>query len=215
MLLEQEFELPLEALLNWLAKENKAGDLGLDLPSAPTIGEPIVLRGIIDRVDEKVTAAAAQFRQAAIIDYKTGKIPTAKDVSGLNDLQILLYTVALESGAVLKAPEGTWLVSEGFYYGITKDLKGAPKTKHLSCGDPDGRALLADGALALAHLAMDAADHDQEFALIPAERAGEGEKNLPCRYCDFRGVCRVEERIPEGPTALKLDKMVNRKDGAW
>ncbi len=215
VLLEQEFELPLDSLLEWLGKENSAGDLGLDLPSAPTAGEPIVLRGVIDRVDEKVTAADPQLRQAAIIDYKTGKIPTAKDVSGLNDLQILLYTVALESGAMLKAAAATWLVSEGFYYGITKGLTGAPKTKHLICGDPEGRALLADGALALAHLAMDAADHDQEFTLIPAERSGEGEKNLPCRYCDFRGVCRLEDRELPGPTELKLDKMVNRKDGAW
>ena len=215
-LLEQKFELPLSDLLQWLRKENLKGDLDLEIPALPSRSEPIVLRGAIDRVDEKVTDADPQFKQAAIIDYKTGKVPSAKDVTDLKDLQILLYTVALESGSVNGTASTDWLVREGFYYGISPDLTGAPKKKHLSCGDADGRALLANGALALAELSISAADENQGFDLIPDEIKGEGETTLPCRYCDFRGVCRLEERddVP-GHTALKIDKMVNRKDGAW
>ena len=35
---------------------------------------------------------------------------------------------------------------------------------------------------------------------------------LPCEYCEFRGVCRLEERDFHPATARKLDKLVNSKD---
>ncbi len=213
VLLEKSFELPLSDLLSWLKKENQTGDFGLNIPDEPVGVDPIVLRGTIDRVDEKVTDPHPNYKQAAIIDYKTGKLPSAKDISELKDLQILLYTVALESDSL--GHSATWMVSEGFYYGVSSDLTGAPKKKHLLCGNPEGRELLAEGALELAKLAISAADADQCFSLIPDEIDGEGEKYLPCRYCDFRGVCRIEERNLPVQTTLKLDKMVNRKDGAW
>jgi PD-(D/E)XK nuclease superfamily len=216
VLLEQSFVLPLADVLSWLEKQNKAGDLGLEIPEVPTMTDPVVLRGAIDRVDEKVTDLDPQRKVAAIVDYKTGKLPSNKDVLELKDLQILLYAVALEAGAVPGAPEGTWLTAEGFYYEISETQAGPPKKPHLPCGDSTGRALLAEGALALVQMAMGAADPDQEFPLIPEEMAGEGEKSLPCRYCAFRGVCRLEERLSGNEaTALKVDKMVNRKEGAW
>jgi RecB family exonuclease len=215
VLLEKHFQLALADLLAWLHQERKAANLDLDIPKAPETDEPIVLRGIIDRVDEKVTDADPGRRLAAIIDYKTGKLPSAKDVQQFKDLQILLYAVALEMGAVEDSDSHSWLTSEGFYYEISEASSGPPKKIHLPCGDAAGRGILVDGALELAKMALAAADEDQAFGLIPSELAQEGEKELPCRYCEFRGVCRLEDRkIPE-PTVLKVDKMVNRKEGAW
>ncbi len=215
VLLEEGFELTLADLLVWLHKENEAGSLDLDMPEIPAKSDPIILRGVIDRVDQMITDSDSSRRPAAIIDYKTGKPPSVKDVVELKDLQILLYAVALEVGAVDHSPNNSWHTVEGFYYGIDEAGSGPPKNPHLMCGDAEGRSLLVEGALALARLALAAADPDQEFGLIPRELAGEGEKELPCRYCELRGVCRLEEReIPE-PTALKVDKMVNRREGSW
>ena len=215
VLLEKHFELTLKDLLVWLDKQSKAGNLNLDIPEAPATKDPIVLRGAIDRVDEKITDLDPSRRLAAIIDYKTGKLPTPKDVSELKELQILLYAVALEMGVVKDAGADPWITGEGFYYEIREASAGLSKTPHLPEADAGSRNLLIEGALALAQLAISAADPDQEFGLIPAEMQGEGEKELPCRYCDFRGVCRLEDRkLPEA-TKLKVDKMVNRKEGAW
>ncbi len=130
-------------------------------------------------------------------------------------MQILLYAVALEMGVVKDAGADPWITGEGFYYEIREASAGLSNKSHLPEADASGRNLLIEGALALAQLAISAADPDQEFGLIPTEMQGEGEKELPCRYCDFRGVCRLEDRkLPEA-TKLKVDKMVNRKEGAW
>lgn len=215
VLLEKKFKLPLTEILAWLQKESDEGSLDLDIPKAPATGEPIVLRGAIDRVDEKVTDPDSSRRLAAIIDYKTGKLPRFKDVEELKDLQILLYAVALEVGAVEDAKGGDWLTGEGFYYEISEESSGLPKIPHLPCSGGEGRGLLIEGALALANLALEAADLNQEFGLIPQELDGEGEKELPCRYCEFRGVCRLEDRDIKVASKLKVYKMVNRKEGAW
>ncbi len=215
VLLEKHFELSLDDLLKWLISENNEGSLGLEIPIAPKTDEPIVLRGAIDRVDEDVTDLDSTRRLAAIIDYKTGSLPKPKDVTELKDLQILLYAVALEVGAVKDSGPMDWLTGEGFYYEVGEASSGLPKTPHLPSRDADGRSILIEGALALVNLAIAAADPDQEFGLIPEEIKGEGENELPCRYCEFRGVCRLEDRTTPEPTALKVDKLVNRKEGAW
>ncbi len=215
VLLEKKFKLTLDDLLAWLDKQSKAGNLDLDIPEAPATKDPIVLRGAIDRVDEKITDLDSSRRLAAIIDYKTGKLPTPKDVSELKELQILLYAVALEMGVVQDSGKDPWRTGEGFYYEIGEASAGLSKKSHLPEADASGRNLLIEGALALAQLAISAADPNQEFSLIPDEMCGEGEKELPCRYCDFRGVCRLEDRKLHEATELKVDKMVNRKEGAW
>ena len=48
--------------------------------------------------------------------------------------------------------------------------------------------------------------------MIPKEIAGEGETRLPCEFCEFRGVCRLEERNLPPATDIKLDRLVNSKD---
>ena len=215
VLLEKKFQLKLTDLLAWLEKESTAGNLNLVIPEAPASGPPILLRGAIDRVDEKVTDLDSSRRLAAIIDYKTGKLPHPKDIIELKDLQILLYAVALEMGGVQEDAPAKWVTGEGFYYEIGEAQSGLAKNPHLPDAQDGGRGILIEGALELASLALGAADPKQEFGLIPMEIAGEGEKDLPCRYCEFRGVCRLEDRELPEPTALKVDKMVNRKEGAW
>ncbi len=216
VLLEKGFELPLADVLVWLEKENQAGEMGLDIPSQSSSSEPVILRGTIDRVDEQVSLLDPQRRQGAILDYKTGKMPTAKAVQELRDLQIILYAIAVEVGAVPAEGNQPWVVTEGSYYEIQESRAGIPGKNHLSCQGPEGRELLARGGLALVQMALSASNPDQEFGLIPQEIAGEGELLLPCRYCEFLGVCRLEERVSGyEATALKVDKMVNRKEGSW
>jgi hypothetical protein len=71
---------------------------------------------------------------------------------------------------------------------------------------------LLQGAASLVDLAVRAGDPDGRYPLIPRELSGEGEPRLPCEYCEFRGVCRLEERDLPPATQRKLDKLVNHKD---
>jgi len=215
VLLEKKFKLGLEDLLQWLHRKNSEENLGMEIPELPEREHPVVIRGAIDRVDEKVSDLDKSRRLATIIDYKTGRLPRAKDVLELKDLQILLYAIALESGVVTDSGAGDWLTDEGFYYEIGESGSGRPKKPHLPAGDAEGRETLYLGALELARMAIAASDTKQEFHLIPRELTGEGESDLPCRYCEFRGVCRLEERDWPESTTLKISKMVNRKEGAW
>lgn len=209
VLLECEFQLSVAELLGWL----RQGGFEVKVPENEPGDESTVLRGTIDRVDELVSASGGATRLAAIVDYKTGSLPSPKKVTDLEDLQIILYALALEAGAVDGSAPAERRVEEGFYYGISPAAAGPPAKLHLPEQD---RSLLAAGGLELVRLARLAADPEQDFSLIPAELDGEGGSALPCRYCDFRGVCRLEERpgLP-APTALKLDHLVNRKEGAW
>ncbi len=209
VLLENEFQLSVTDLLDWLRR----GDFEVKVPENEPGDESTILRGTIDRVDELVTETGEGPRLAAIIDYKTGTLPSPKKVADLEDLQILLYALALEAGAVDDSAAGARRVDEGFYYGISPSAAGPPAKLHLPQQD---RSLLAAGGLELVRLARLATNPDQDFSLIPAELNGEGESSLPCRFCDFRGVCRVEDRVGlPAPTAMKLDNLVNRKEGAW
>ncbi len=54
----------------------------------------IRLRGRIDRVDEIVTADGAAL---LAVDYKSGRMPTGKDIVAGRDLQLALYAKALEA----------------------------------------------------------------------------------------------------------------------
>ena len=202
--LEEQFEMPLGDLAGWVKKEAAALDWDPDLPEMPGYAADIVLRGTIDRIDRRQGGTGG----LCVIDYKTGKIPSAKKVQALDEMQVLLYAAAVEVGGV--AVSGS--VVEGFYYAVNEEKPGGPKKAHLDCAEGEGRLLLLRGASSLVELAVSAADPAGRFPLIPREVKGEGEATLPCEFCEFRGACRLEERDLPPATDRKLDKLVNHKD---
>ncbi len=205
--LEQEFELPLPDLRDWTLAEAVTLDFATELPPLPAHAEQIILRGTVDRVDLHQDGTGA----VAVIDYKTGAVPSSGMVSDLEELQILLYAAAAELGR-LDLPGDKHLVREAFYYAVNRKKPGPPKKPHLDGESGAGRLLLVRGAARLIELATSAADPDGAFPVLPREMAGTAPTRLPCGYCDFRGVCRVEELRVPAKTERKLDKMVNRKD---
>ncbi|MCB1182362.1 PD-(D/E)XK nuclease family protein, partial [bacterium] len=201
--LEAPFELPLAELRRWT--DALAAATGEEpAPDLPDRGEPILLRGVVDRID-----AHRETGELAVLDYKTGALPTGRAVERLDELQIILYAAAVECGAVAAVAGGP--VATGAYYGVHADGQGPPPRPHLPA-DEAGRRLLARGGAELVRLALGAADPDGAFPLLPREWAGQGPAALPCATCDFRGVCRIEELVVPAATARKLDKLVNRKD---
>jgi RecB family exonuclease len=57
-------------------------------------GTPIRIRGRIDRVDLLKDSADTDTPRALVIDYKTGKVPTATDVKSGKDMQLQVYMLA-------------------------------------------------------------------------------------------------------------------------
>jgi len=201
---EEQFEMPLDDLASWVAREASAFDWDPELPDLSGHAADIVLRGTVDRIDRRQDGTGA----LCVIDYKTGKPPSVNKVQALDEMQVLLYAAAVEAGGM----PTTGSVAEGFYYPVNEEKPGRPGKVHLDCADGDGRLLLLQGAARLVELAVSAGDPAGLFPLIPREIAGEGESHLPCEYCEFRGVCRLEEREMPPAAERKLDKLVNRKD---
>ncbi len=205
--LEKGFELALPQLRDWVLANCEGMDPAVSIPELPSHAEEIVLRGTVDRVDLHQDGTGA----VAVIDYKTGAVPSPRKVAELEELQILLYAVVAEMG-LLGLPGDKHLVREGFYYGAKAEKTGGPRKPHLNGEDEAGHQLLVRGAAHLIQLATAAGDPNGTYPILPREMNGDAPTNLPCVYCDFRGICRVEELpVPPG-TERKLDKMVNRKD---
>jgi len=201
---EEQFEMPLGNLATWVEGQASAFGWDPEFPDLSGHAADIVLRGTVDRIDRRQDGTGA----LCVIDYKTGAIPSVKKVQSLDEMQVLLYAAAVEAGG--GATTGS--VAEGFYYPINEEKPGRPGKVHLDCADGEGRLLLLQGAARLVELAVSASDPAGLFPLIPREVAGEGESRLPCEYCEFRGVCRLEERGMPPAVERKLDKLVNRKD---
>lgn len=204
---EQVFELPLSLLRERLEKMASAEFPDRTVPAAEKGDAEIILRGTIDRVDRYVDSLGQSEARVAVIDYKTGKMPKAKDLENLEDLQIVLYALVLE------ALHPDTHVAEGSYYAVSEVDAGPPKNMPLTA---DGRHLLVQGGAELIRMARAAADEKAPFDLVPRQVAGEGPPKLPCTWCDFRGVCRLEEKagLPEA-VASRLDDLVNRKEGQF
>lgn len=224
--LEVLFSLPLADLHAWLRRDAlAAGDeqaqlllaaVPVDLPEA---FRDVVLDGKIDRLDRAQDGSA----RLAVLDYKTGALPSVKDLGAFEEMQVLLYAVAAAAGAV-KLPadgggDGTGVVvttiGEGAYYALKPDGCGTRAKIDLPALDGEGRAYLREGAARLLRLALDAAAPDGVFPLVPRAQAGEGPPELPCVRCDFRGVCRLEEADLPAPLSRRVEKLVSRKEGVW
>lgn len=207
VLLEERFVLPLPRLVQWIQATVTAGGAVGDVPELTDEQTAIELEGGIDRVDLALGGQA----ECAVIDYKTGKVPGVKQVTDLRELQVMLYSLAVETGA-LPLPGAVPQVTEAFYYAVGGDLIGPPSKPHFD-GD---RQLLLDAATALVDMACRAAAGGP-FALLPEQRTGQGPTQPPCGFCDFQGVCRLEERSGL-PAALqvKVDKLpAGRKGGRY
>lgn len=208
--LEPEFALPLADLQAWTA--GAAAAAGAEPPAPlPPHAAAVLLRGAIDRVDRGVQDPGL----CAVIDYKTGAPPTLKSVRELQDLQLALYALALELGAVPGAP-GTPV--QAVFYELSEARCGPvveAKGDHPLArdpGDPKSPGLLLPAARELLRLAAAASDPEALWPLLPRFVAGEAAGALPCRWCGHRGVCRVEERDMPPAVTAGLDKAVNARE---
>lgn len=204
---EAEFALPLAALQAWA--EAAAGAAGaVPPPPLPDHARRVRLRGTIDRVDR----APAAPERLAVLDYKTGGVPTFKSVAALEDLQLALYALALELGAA-PAVAGTPVTAA--FYQLTEQACGPvreAKGTHPLDRAPGEPGLLLPAAGELLRLAAAASDPDAPADLLPRFVRGEAGGALPCRWCDHRAVCRVEERALPPAIVVGLDQVVNARE---
>jgi RecB family exonuclease len=190
--LETEFALTLGDLSVWVAAEAAAlGEAAAGEPLAPAEAG-IPLKGRIDRID----VATADPGLAAVLDYKTGVRPGPRAVASGKELQVVLYAVAVESGACSSgAIGGRMRVVAASYYGLRDGEVGLPASgPHLGAVAEDGRRLLLAGARELLAAARAVLAPDSTFPLVPEHLKGETREAPPCRYCAFLGICRLEEK---------------------
>ena len=191
---EARFTLPLTALHAWCEADDPL----------PTHAGEVVFTGSIDRIDRRHENGAL-----AVIDYKTGKLPPFKAVTTGEDLQLALYAAAVEIGVVEGIDPG---VEAGYFYGLEAKTLGPSLQRGGKAPLTREDDLLRDSARALVDLAVQASSPAADFPLLPRFLSGEVSGALPCRWCEYRGVCRVEERPLTPAVVVQLDKIVNHKE---
>lgn len=160
------------------------GDAALTVPGPD--GEPIVLRGRVDRVDEDGRGGAV------VIDYKysrKGFTPAKqKDAEEGAHLQLPVYLLALRDAYGVK-PRGAWLYpilsqKTGGY-----SIEGGPVAAEGVGLDADGLDELLERTVETV-VAYDARIRAGEIDVRPRDPS-------VCEWCDFADLCRYESWMAE------------------
>jgi RecB family exonuclease len=193
---EATFRVTLGQVADWLAARRA------DAPPVPPSARDFPLHGQIDRVDVARDGAA----RAAVIDYKTGRLPARSHSRQGRALQVALYGLAVVAGAVEGLPSGPWELGEAGYY----PLRGpdVDVAVHL-----DGDAALVAPAGMVLEQAMAILDPHTPLALVPDWQQEDARGELPCAHCEFAGVCRLQERDGSPPLAARVARLVTRARG--
>jgi ATP-dependent helicase/nuclease subunit B len=196
--LEAKFNLTVGEAAAWLAAT------GRDAPDLPDGASDVTLEGTIDRVDVRRGGD-----QAMVIDYKSGARPARKRVADGRLLQIHLYGLAVAAGAV-EGLDGPRDVTGGGYYGLKSGALGLPKELHMANGGE-----LQDGVANILDTVAKLLDPDDPYALVPDWQGDDAVGDLPCGFCEFRGVCRVEERVGTPALDRRLTTLLTSTPGGW
>jgi len=181
---EADFAFTLAALRVWLETN---GESPSPLPAGTA---EIVFKGRLDRVD--LADDAAEIR---VVDYKTGKAPSARKIAGGEDLQLSVYALAVRLDTVDGVPADAAL--SGAFFGLRKRDVGYKRSRPHLGTEHD---LVRDAAVILdAVVAM--ADRTRAFDLISTDTDPD-HKDAPCRWCAWRGVCRVDEAVGKTKAAV-------------
>jgi ATP-dependent helicase/nuclease subunit B len=190
--LEGEFRFTLSRLQEWLSTDADAGERS-EIPAPnPDAMSDLEITGKVDRVDLRDGEPLA----VSVIDYKTGSPPSPRSVIDGRELQIVLYALAVETGAIAwPGAARKRRVVEGAYYRIAaSDCGFDPARPHFASASPEGRAVLWRGAEEIIKTALAAASREHPYPLVPEHWRQKVPGALPCRLCPFQGVCRVEEK---------------------
>ena len=166
---EAPFDVPLGALADWLGRDLELTDHERSIP----------LHGRIDRID----AVRDGSSRCAVLDYKSGASPSARDVAEGRDLQLSAYALAVILGSLPDLPDAP-VVAGGAFYALGGDEPGFKTLLALDQLERDAELIVTT---ARAMIRAEGA-----FPLVPDEI---GLKDpAPCRFCHLRGVCRIDER---------------------
>ena len=223
---ETSFTLTLAELRAWILREATAqGEDPGDVASLDPALADFPLRGVIDRVDAAVgseeTAPLPAGDEFFVIDYKSGSfVPSAASVISGDELQVILYALAVEAGRVEGVTD--WLTARenasaarvvgGAYYGLQTGRLGFRKPQ-LNLAGSEGRAVLLAGAREVLATVLSATDPEGRFPLIPGFAAQDAQATLPCRHCRLAGICRLEERGVEPHVQVALRRLMTQKRG--
>ncbi len=180
-------------------------------------GEKLKLAGRIDRADLKTDEATGE-KYIRVVDYKTGanEIKLSELYDGLK-LQLAVYTDALIEELFKK---GEKVKPEGMYYYHIRD-------PYIAAKDEADAEVKREKALDLKGIDADGGDYFNNILKYAKHEAAELSKqmsegkidkspikkddNHPCIYCDFKDVCRFDERTDENK--MRRLKFPSTKEG--
>jgi len=198
--LEARFSITLDDVHRWLT------DRGEQPAAVPTDQGSYALTGAIDRVDVARDGTLA----AVVIDYKTGTPPSKARVSQGRELQLAMYALAVEAGDVegLDPLDHGWRLAEGGFYTLRR--RGLGFGAFLDAGDD-----LTAGVATIYQQALAILDRDEPYALVPHWRDDDAGGQLPCQHCEFRGICRLEERDTTAALAARVAALLSASPRSW
>ncbi|GIW88873.1 MAG: hypothetical protein KatS3mg108_3197 [Isosphaeraceae bacterium] len=148
------------------------------------LGRTILLQGVVDRLDLIEGVERSYFR---VIDYKSGKVPTARDLRAGRALQLPLYALAVErlafgDGSVVPAELGYWGLKKGGGY---RRLYPEGRRQVSISEAAEGWAGFAER---LERFVFDLVDRIRsgEFPVAPSIEECE-------RNCEYRTACRIRQ----------------------
>ncbi len=163
------------------------------------IGEPpraIELQGVIDRIDMLDRDGMPMFR---VIDYKTGSVPSEKELQSGEKLQLSLYALAAER-VILADLKASPL--DAAYWGIRKE--GFKKMHTMSSGPGEVEEAWSRFSDDLECYILNLVDRLRHADFPVAPRPHD------CtRLCDYRFVCRVAQVKRAGKTWGDLPRLGN------
>jgi hypothetical protein len=133
--------------------------------------QAVRIQGMIDRIDIVDLPQGRAFR---IIDYKSGKGPTASDVKTGRMLQLPLYAMAVQRHILNEDPR---LLLDVGYWGLKKDGYRAIRFERWD----DDQETLESFVIEIVRRMRQGM-----FPVNPRQQGCEG-------YCDFRAICRVRQ----------------------
>ncbi len=195
---EAAFQVTLGQIAAWLGVHDEAP------PTVPDAHADYPLRGRIDRVD----IARDGTPRAVVVDYKTGHVPSKTRSRDGRELQVVLYGLAVEAGTVTglpPTPDG-WRLDRAGYYRLRAPDPGP--SWHL-----EGSQQLVPGARRILEQAAAILDPAQPFALVPDWQEEDATGALPCRHCEFAGICRLQERDTSPALAARVARLLASDQG--
>jgi ATP-dependent helicase/nuclease subunit B len=178
------FKLVAEEFIQQLVAQNTTGRTPSQYEKFGniTLANGMVLRATADRIDTTAEGAV-------LVDYKTGKPPSVKDVLSGIEPQMAVEAVILSEGGYGKSD-----FAGAEFWQLTSSGKRALNITGAFGNKADkAEQWIADAKTGLENITTHFQKPESSYKILPSGSKYHKEKH--CTYCDYDGICRFKERV--------------------